>query len=498
MNIIFMRHGEATDNVKKLISDKEVYWSTLTRKGKETVAESIKQLPKSIDKIYVSPLPRTIETAHLVLKKYSGVEVIIDNRLHEITYGKYSGKMNSKELDEIRLKQIEGDYFTRFGEYGENKYDIELRLCEFLNHVYTNNFKTNTIMIISHGSIISYMKRILNIKNPHIKMGMVEEYSDVDFCHLYSHIKSLKKVKANVVKKSLDKIEVLSVNKSLKRSLVKFSKEEFNNKEYPVQYFSNFLKGLSTKNLKENKQVQFESGIILICFYRNFEVFAERWISHYINIGIKNFVLVNNNSIDNSENILKNYEEKANISFWKINEEYDYYKMCGWKQQIMEHFGPHDYLILNQSELLIYDDYKNTTFEKFKLINKASFVKGILLEVYSNKNLSESDLEDFKFIDKGTYKIEENHSHNKHIYGGPKLRTFGIHSNLERIPLISYTGKGLFISENYYYPWNINNTSKFCSYILNYEFLTEQTYNKKVMLYDENVSIPINKVDFSH
>ena len=69
---------------------------------------------------------------------------------------------------------------------------------------------------------------------------------------------------------------------------------------------------------------------------------------------------------------------------------------------------------------------------------------------------------------------------------------------LERIPLIEYTGKELFISENYYYSWNINNTSKFSSYILNYEFLTEQTYNKKVMLYDENVSIPINKVDFSH
>lgn len=69
---------------------------------------------------------------------------------------------------------------------------------------------------------------------------------------------------------------------------------------------------------------------------------------------------------------------------------------------------------------------------------------------------------------------------------------------LERIPLIEYTGKELFISENYYYPWNINNTSKFCSYILNYEFLTEQAYNKKVMLYDGNVSIPINKVDFSH
>ena len=27
MNIIFLRHGEAIDNVKKLISDKEIYWS---------------------------------------------------------------------------------------------------------------------------------------------------------------------------------------------------------------------------------------------------------------------------------------------------------------------------------------------------------------------------------------------------------------------------------------------------------------------------------------
>ena len=30
MNIIFMRHGNATDNVKEIISDKEIYWSTLT------------------------------------------------------------------------------------------------------------------------------------------------------------------------------------------------------------------------------------------------------------------------------------------------------------------------------------------------------------------------------------------------------------------------------------------------------------------------------------
>ena len=51
MNIIFMRHGEATDNVKELISDKEIYWSVLTENGKKTVLESVNALPKNIDKI---------------------------------------------------------------------------------------------------------------------------------------------------------------------------------------------------------------------------------------------------------------------------------------------------------------------------------------------------------------------------------------------------------------------------------------------------------------
>lgn len=33
MNVIFLRHGEAKDNVKELISDREIYWSTLTEAG---------------------------------------------------------------------------------------------------------------------------------------------------------------------------------------------------------------------------------------------------------------------------------------------------------------------------------------------------------------------------------------------------------------------------------------------------------------------------------
>ena len=187
MNLIFMRHGEATDNVKGLISDKEIYWSILTEKGIETVKESIDFLPKKIDIMYVSPLPRAIETAHYIFERYSSINVVIDDRIREIQYGKYSHCKNNEELDEIRKKQIAGDYMVRFGDYGDNKYDIEKRLTEFLLDIYNSNNKNSTVLIVSHGSITSYMKRILDIKSEHLQKGKIEIFNNVDFSNVFKH-----------------------------------------------------------------------------------------------------------------------------------------------------------------------------------------------------------------------------------------------------------------------------------------------------------------------
>ncbi len=184
-----MRHGEATDNVRGIISDKEEYGSHLTRLGIAQVVESASKLPQDIVRIYVSPLPRTIETSHYVQNKLTNAELLIDNRIREIGYGKYSGQQNNAEIDHIREQQKSGDYFVRFGDYGENKYEIELRLTKFLIDAGDHNFGT-TIIVISHGSIISYMKRILQLKSPHINMGEFERFDNID-CELASrHLKN--------------------------------------------------------------------------------------------------------------------------------------------------------------------------------------------------------------------------------------------------------------------------------------------------------------------
>lgn len=102
MNLIFMRHGEATDNVKGVFSDKEIYWSVLTEVGVNTVKKSVETLPQKIDKIYYSPLPRTIQTAHLAFERHIEAVAVVDDRLREVDYGNYSGRHNDFNLDEVR------------------------------------------------------------------------------------------------------------------------------------------------------------------------------------------------------------------------------------------------------------------------------------------------------------------------------------------------------------------------------------------------------------
>lgn len=191
MNLILLRHGEASDNVKGLISDKEIYWSTLTEDGINTVKKSVKCLPEKIDRAYVSPLPRTIQTANFVYQKYPDLEFVIDNRIREIQYGKYSHCENNEKLDEVRTKQIAGDFYVRFGETGDNKYDIEKRLSSFLVDVLNNHDSKSTILVVTHGSISSYIKRILKVKSKHLQTGEVEIFEDIDLLPAKEHLEML-------------------------------------------------------------------------------------------------------------------------------------------------------------------------------------------------------------------------------------------------------------------------------------------------------------------
>lgn len=118
--LIFMRHGQAYNNVKRLLVGRNLE-SHLTELGREQVAQSselLKSIP--IHKIYSSPVIRTVETAEIASRTL-GLTYELDERLFEIELGKLVGLYYDDVIS------THGDLFAKF--YSDN--EEENSLLEF-------------------------------------------------------------------------------------------------------------------------------------------------------------------------------------------------------------------------------------------------------------------------------------------------------------------------------------------------------------------------------
>jgi 2,3-bisphosphoglycerate-dependent phosphoglycerate mutase len=149
--VILMRHGQADNNVNKILVGRHIE-SHLTEFGKNQVLDTAKYLKEiSIDKVLVSPVVRTLETAEIVCG-YLGVSYEIDERLYEIELGKLVG-MN---YEEIILKY--GNLFLQFYtendaaliHYGVESFaSIKQRIKNILDEI-TDRYTNKNVLMISH------------------------------------------------------------------------------------------------------------------------------------------------------------------------------------------------------------------------------------------------------------------------------------------------------------------------------------------------------------
>lgn len=149
--VILMRHGQADNNVNKILVGRHIE-SHLTEFGKNQVLDTAKYLKEiSIDKVLVSPVVRTVETAEIVCE-YLGLSYEIDERLYEIELGKLVG-MN---YEEIILKY--GNLFLQFytendaalTHYGVESFaSIKQRIKNILDEI-TERYTNNNVLMISH------------------------------------------------------------------------------------------------------------------------------------------------------------------------------------------------------------------------------------------------------------------------------------------------------------------------------------------------------------
>jgi len=94
--IVFVRHGEADNNVKRMLVGRHIE-SHLTESGIQQAKDTGQHLRKmKIDRVYVSPVTRAIETAKIICE-INQLEYQTDERLYEIELGDLVG-MNYDEV----------------------------------------------------------------------------------------------------------------------------------------------------------------------------------------------------------------------------------------------------------------------------------------------------------------------------------------------------------------------------------------------------------------
>ena len=161
-----MRHGQAQNNVNRILVGRHMR-SHLTEQGRQQVADSAKQLRSiAIDKVYVSPVLRAVETAQIVCQTL-GLEYRIDERLYETDMGKLVG-INYEDL----ITNY-GDLFLRFysehdpvlESFGVETFaSIKRRIKSLLDDILYEHEDSNVLMVTHLDPIKAALATLLDLK----------------------------------------------------------------------------------------------------------------------------------------------------------------------------------------------------------------------------------------------------------------------------------------------------------------------------------------------
>ena len=164
--MILMRHGQADNNVNKILVGRHIE-SHLTEYGKHQVLDTAKYLGEiSIDKVLVSPVVRTIETAEIVCE-YLGLDYQIDERLYEIELGRLVG-MNYEEIIS-KYGNLFLEFYTEneaaLTPYGVESFaSIKQRIKNILDEMAETYSDRNVLMISHLDPIKAAIAIILDLK----------------------------------------------------------------------------------------------------------------------------------------------------------------------------------------------------------------------------------------------------------------------------------------------------------------------------------------------
>ncbi len=147
MKLIFVRHGETEENKKQINQGHE--GGILTELGiKQAKKLGLRLKNEKIDKIYVSDLKRTIDTAKEIIRFHQNIPVIYDPRLREVHLGEFEGKPWGSLSIAAEKAGISHILFKP--KTGESLSEMRNRVVLFFEEIFKNDFG-KTILFVTHG-----------------------------------------------------------------------------------------------------------------------------------------------------------------------------------------------------------------------------------------------------------------------------------------------------------------------------------------------------------
>ena len=163
--IIFLRHGQAENNTKKILAGRTP-GINLTDAGKKPAEQAGKMLESlDVTAIYSSPIDRAVQTSKII-EKYCKVEHKIDDRLIELDMGKFT----MLPYEEIFNKH--GNVFLKFysgsTEVSENGVEtfaqVQKRINDMVDFVITKHKNENVVLVTHMDPIKAMIGRVLDLK----------------------------------------------------------------------------------------------------------------------------------------------------------------------------------------------------------------------------------------------------------------------------------------------------------------------------------------------
>ncbi len=161
MRFYFIRHGESTANLLRVISNRCLP-HPLTATGRQQAAELAERLtPAGPIRLFHSPIPRAVETAQILAAAWSPEQVIEAEALREYDLGIYEGQ-SSPEAWRVYQQLLEE--WVEFGRLdaaapgGESWLDMRERFQPWLfQRIGELENRPGSAVFISHGGLFRSM-----------------------------------------------------------------------------------------------------------------------------------------------------------------------------------------------------------------------------------------------------------------------------------------------------------------------------------------------------